>query len=146
MKKAIAEKWIAALRSKKYKQGQKLLKSKSPRGVVRHCCLGVLCELYQNDRRRKKMKPLPTDSFLPDDDRYDDGVPIKSRVCEFDSFYSTLPPRVVKWAGMHSDEGDFDTPEILPDDSIGSTLVMLNDGGLDFEEIADIIEDRVAEL
>ena len=40
MKKEIADKWVAALRSGKYKQG---------RGKLRHednfCCLGVLCEI-----------------------------------------------------------------------------------------------------
>lgn len=145
MKKSVAEKWIAALRSKKYRQGQKLLKFKSPRGVTRHCCLGVLCEIYQKERRAKGMKTLPAASFKPDG-KYDDGVPAGSRICEFDTFYATLPSRVVKWAGMVSDEGVFETPEILPDSTSGESLVQLNDGGFNFEEIADAIEARVDEL
>lgn len=145
MKKAIAEKWVAALRSKKYRQGKQLLKSKSPAGVVRHCCLGVLCELYQNDRRRKKMKPMPVGSFFPDGGVYDTGVPRNSRICEFDSNYGSLPYRVMRWAGMKSDDGSFDT-DVPFNESSADNLAYLNDNGAKFAEIADIIEDRVKEL
>lgn len=41
MKKEIADKWIAALESGEYKQGQNVLRSDD--GF--YCCLGVLCEL-----------------------------------------------------------------------------------------------------
>jgi hypothetical protein len=40
MKKAIKKKWIAALRSGKYKQGRHRLAH-----AGRYCCLGVLCEI-----------------------------------------------------------------------------------------------------
>ncbi len=40
MKKDIADKWVTALRSGKYKQTQGQLKSED-----RYCCLGVLCEI-----------------------------------------------------------------------------------------------------
>lgn len=91
------------------------------------------------------MKPLAAASFKPAG-KYDEGVPERSRICEFDTFYATLPPRVVKWAGMASDEGVFETTEMLPDATFGESLVQLNDGGLNFEEIADAIEARIDEL
>lgn len=61
MNKEIKEKWVAALRSGKYKQGYNRLKNiilvAERKDVVTHCCLGVLCELaveenicYENDR------------------------------------------------------------------------------------------------
>jgi hypothetical protein len=41
----IKAKWVAALRSGKYKQGRRALKQKDKNGVVCHCCLGVLLEV-----------------------------------------------------------------------------------------------------
>lgn len=40
MKKEIAEEWVKALRSGKYKQGRNFLKKDD-----KFCCLGVLCEI-----------------------------------------------------------------------------------------------------
>lgn len=42
MKPAIKKKWVAALRSGKYKQGKDQLKTSEER----FCCLGVLTDLY----------------------------------------------------------------------------------------------------
>lgn len=42
MKKEIADKWVAALRSGQYKQGREYLR----RGD-QYCCLGVLCEVVE---------------------------------------------------------------------------------------------------
>ena len=38
------EKWVAALRSGEYKRGTSHLKSENNK-VVKHCCLGVACEI-----------------------------------------------------------------------------------------------------
>ena len=43
MNKTIKKKWLAALRSDKFTQGEGSLK-RTQDGTVRHCCLGVLCE------------------------------------------------------------------------------------------------------
>lgn len=145
MKKAIAEKWVKALRSKKYLQGKKLLKYKSPRGVVRHCCLGVLCELYQQDRRAKKMKPLKTTRFVAVPSAISCDVPRNSKICEFDINYGTLPHRVMKWAGMRTEDGDLGDIEYFNGEEYHD-LVALNDGGASFTEIADVIETNVKSL
>ena len=42
MKKSIADKWIRALRSGKYKQGTRVLHNE---GNNTYCCLGVLCKI-----------------------------------------------------------------------------------------------------
>ena len=59
MKTNSAKLWVKALRSGKYKQGYKQLKTVSTKGD-RHCCLGVLCELAV----QKKV----ISSYDPDDD------------------------------------------------------------------------------
>lgn len=147
MKKTIAEKWVKALRSKKYRQGQMALKTKSSRGTVRHCCLGVLCELYQKDRRAKKLPPLPTEN-IPEAEIDKDSQPqCPPRGCVFTFGDDTieLPHRVVKWAGMVSNGGNFHEPFIFEGESVDN-LIYLNDCGCKFEQIAQVIEDRVKEL
>ena len=44
MKKGLKARWVAALRSGKYKQGTRELRKDRVRSV-QHCCLGVLCEI-----------------------------------------------------------------------------------------------------
>ena len=44
MDKETKDKWVAGLRSGKYKQGRGMLKRNAV-GGVKHCCLGVLCEI-----------------------------------------------------------------------------------------------------
>jgi hypothetical protein len=41
----LRDRWLAALRSGEYEQGQNRLKYRDHDGVVRHCCLGVLCDV-----------------------------------------------------------------------------------------------------
>ena len=48
MKKRIADKWIRALRSGKYKQGDKVLCNIKPYGNAEFCCLGVLDYIHTN--------------------------------------------------------------------------------------------------
>lgn len=45
MNKELKKKWVEALRSGKYQQGTNYLKQRGESGVIRHCCLGVLCEI-----------------------------------------------------------------------------------------------------
>lgn len=45
MDKKIKEKWVKALRSKKYKQTRGSLKDDSG-----YCCLGVLCDIHDQDQ------------------------------------------------------------------------------------------------
>jgi len=132
MKKKIAEKWIKALRSGKYRQGKKVLKQRSKRGVVRHCCLGVLCELYQKEHDRKM--EIKQTSPAPGDE-----VPKDCKLYRFHDSTATLPKRVMRWAGMQSDEGfvPFDNYDYGYEGS--KTLAELNDNGCPFKEIADII-------
>lgn len=46
MKKELRDKWLAALRSGEYKQGEgQLVKRGISPGIVRYCCMGVLREV-----------------------------------------------------------------------------------------------------
>lgn len=74
MNKDIADKWVEALRSGKYKQGRGLLK-----GEVGFCCLGVLCDI----------------SNLSTSERDDMNL---NTYC---GKVNTLPSTVMKWAGIN---------------------------------------------
>jgi hypothetical protein len=144
MKKEIAKKWVRALRSGKYKQAKSVLKTKTKKGLVRHCCLGVLCELYQNDCKRKKKKGLRVLEIEP----YGYEAPETSTVFEFNDDPTVLPETVRSWAGLKSDDGRFrnEDTEFASKGEICRNLVALNDNGAKFEKIADIIEANVTNL
>lgn len=78
MRKDIADEWVKALRSGKYKQGKQFLKT----GEY-YCCLGVLCDISRLDKWR-----------VIDHSYY---------LCK--NF--VLPEKVVEWAGMKSSTGSF---------------------------------------
>ncbi len=136
MYKDIAEQWVTALRSGKFKQGSGFL-----RVGDEYCCLGVLCELYRRDQQ-KETEEAP--DWKASDSDYNPSVQ------RF--IYTTvdLPSEVVEWAGMNSDIGevalrpqdfyslDEDIRRNLTTD--GENLAILNDGGATFEQLADIIE------
>ncbi len=113
------KKWVKALRSGKYKQGQGLLKQKDHNNVIRHCCLGVLCELYNEDTKEKKKKKLTEEV----DDDYG--------ACIFNEEVDYLPEIVKDWAGLTDNTG-----YIGPFES----LAALNDDGKTFKTISYIIE------
>jgi hypothetical protein len=52
MKSALKSKWVAALRSGKYKQTKQTLKREEADGSASFCCLGVLCEISPAVRER----------------------------------------------------------------------------------------------
>ena len=54
MKKELRDKWCAALRSGKYKQGEGALKERDWNGKITFCCLGVLRELAPGLARKHR--------------------------------------------------------------------------------------------
>lgn len=126
MNDEIKKKWIAALRSGEYKQGNSVLKREDD-----FCCLGVLCDLHRKETNSGKWAhKTPTGSLMYE-------------CSEHDSSYVALPVNVVDWANG----SNFKDWEYL--DSSGSfgknllsrsLLSALNDNGTKFEEIAEIIE------
>ena len=143
MNQEIKAKWVNALRSGDYEQGQGALKN--PDG--QYCCLGVLCDLYDKHR----MEEFGAESSWAVDtvslneyisvlgDRTEVGVPSNE---------------VVDWAGLPDNNPEvlIDLPEVLIlEDEIEEEkyqyelpIAELNDDhGLTFTELADLIEEQL---
>jgi hypothetical protein len=111
-----AQKWVDALRSGKFRQGESQLKIDDP-DDPRHCCLGVLCEVA-------RVEGLDF-GFLPDD--------------------SYLPETVMEWVGLKSQQAHY-RERTRDGNSEDGSLVQMNDSGASFAEIADFIEERAEQL
>ena len=118
MKKEVADKWVAALRSDVYVQGKDMLANEDR---TEHCCLGVLCEIAIENGVRVRVRTEGEEFTRYDGESY------------------RLPHVVKEWADMMFNDGrlfDEDTEDLPPD-----SLAELNDSGLSFKEIADHIEE-----
>lgn len=128
MKKNVMKKWVKALRSGKYKQGRSFLKQFNSKKQPRHCCLGVLCELYNEEMKKNHKKSLIVDTT-------GDSFGIARTVCFFGANDSGLPKVVKDWSGMRGSFGFFRT-----DTNDEESLSNLNDTGKTFKTISKIIE------
>lgn len=124
----VKTKWVKALRSKKYKQTDGVLKNEDG-----YCCLGVLCDVYRKDLKLKPHKIW--------DDEYNFIVKKgKDGGCD-EVEDATLPPDVAVWAGL---KGPKRSDPTVTYDKRRLSLSQLNDSeGLTFEAIADIIETQL---
>lgn len=52
LKPAIKRRWLKALRGGEYQQGRNALVQTDPKYGEGFCCLGVLCDLIENDKNR----------------------------------------------------------------------------------------------
>lgn len=112
-----AKKWVAALRSGKYKQGTRYL-TVIKNGKEFDCCLGVACKLYMEEGNALQVEQQNSHlRYIPpmDEGGADSGV---------------LPVPVRKWLGLTFSNGNSDS----------ICLSSLNDNGKSFEEIAKVIE------
>ena len=126
MNKKIAKKWVKALRSGKYKQEREVLHN-TTYVMESFCCLGVLCDLYQQDRRSKKKKMLDVEN--------------KWSHVTYDGADTYLPDAVREWAGMKTNHGSWDN------NKVDLNLVYLNDEKRNsFKTIASVIEKNVENL
>lgn len=127
MKKEIAKKWIKALRSGKYKQGNGCLKQTDlKKNKTYHCCLGVLCEIYNEQMTKSKKKKLNDDM-----DKYG--------LHSFNKDIEVLPENVRDWSGVDGCTGHFRNI-INYDDYPYASLAAMNDRGCSFKKIANTIE------
>ncbi len=115
MDKVWKAKWLEALRSGKYKQGQTRLRDSENN----FCCLGVLCDLVDRNQWTK---------VLSQDEYYFFGED-RGRTS------AVLPNFVIDIVGFGDRTGYFKEDQV-----ISNSLVGLNDSGKSFKEIADIIE------
>lgn len=129
MKKEVAEKWIEALTSGKYKQGKGQLRNSNDE----YCCLGVLCDLYRKETGDGEW----ADSHKNYQSVFFDGSP-----------YS-LPEKVIDWAEMKSKSGvysEVDHKWLVFKKTTMNNLSNINDEGKSFEQIAGIIEENMEAL
>lgn len=138
MDPAVKAKWLEALRSDEFVQGKNYLCADG-----NYCCLGVLSELAFRDGAVSKSQSI-----------------VRETITTYGDFPSTgvTPTEVVRWAGL-SQEIPYIPVEALSaeqvgrlEDSLGDRLevhldgrkvvgvALLNDNGLTFGEIADLIE------
>lgn len=136
MKKNIANKWVKALRSKKFNQGQDLLcqniTDSKGKTIKAHCCLGVLCDLYNKEHTGKDQLKV----------NYD-----KSGFYYYNRNAEVLPKKVMQWAGLKSRYGEFTAGCRLKKEFRDyESLSELNDGGASFKTIANFIEKNYEKL
>jgi len=115
MKKSIKKRWIAALRSGKFRQGEQMLMTDD--GA--YCCLGVLCRLYTREKKKKF-----------------DKVVIYSRT-------TWLPEEVAEWAGVDRKVGAKPFTEGFRDSLSDLNDGVYGNVSKNFNQIADIIEEKL---
>ena len=114
-----AKKWVHALRSKQYAQTTGTL-CKEGKSYDKFCCLGVACDLYQQE---KGDLIIENHHYCVDELSYDGCT-------------GSLPIKVQTWLGLTTRMGDYDCKD----------LTVENDNGKSFKQIAQIIEDNEKEL
>jgi hypothetical protein len=106
MKKKIAQKWAAALRSGKYRQAKGALCAADDAG---YCCLGVLCELYREETQKGQWISRA----------FDVGG---------NRWAFKLPQSVAAWAGVRSAVGMYrETSSLMEDNDQGKTFAEIAD-------------------
>lgn len=125
MKPEVKELWLQALRSGEYFQGKGFLHTDRPGEHPQFCCLGVLCDIA--------VKLDPT--ILP--------VRRDATEVSYAGRIQFLPITIAEWAGLEGDSPEIEY-EDLDYDADYPTRVMsladMNDNGLDFKYIANMIE------
>ena len=127
MNSKVKQKWLDALRSGEYQQGDGCLYNGS-----RYCCLGVLTDLYIQEFDDKEWEPLD----LEYSSEYDlkGGQMSKSEIHADPLRGQFLSQEVTDWAGLS------DADPIVNNGGINESLSEANDCGYSFDEIADLIE------
>jgi hypothetical protein len=118
-----AKRWIEALKSGKYFQGQGVLHQRK-NAYNLFCCLGLACHLYQEASGDLDVKVNNLGGYSYDGD----------------TVY--LPPAVRDWLGLNDCTGNIDGEAGLTVQS----LTYINDNGWTFAEIAEFIEEHESEV
>lgn len=127
MNSQIKQKWIDSLRSGKYQQGQSKLYSGDG-----FCCLGVLCDIYAKEVGDKSWVMKDPD-YKFDAEKFDYWY--------FDDQSECLPECVQDWAELN-EKDPVVTNRVVGEDYV-TTLASLNDRGVTFEDLADMIESQL---
>lgn len=114
MNPEVKAKWVEALRNGNYEQGRSALKSGNT--VPQFCCLGVLCDLAEQEGIVESSGGGMYTRFTATADLYDSSM-------------TTLPRAVADWAGIELESG-----------LVGRVMTMNDHEGKSFDEIADHID------
>jgi hypothetical protein len=115
LKLQVKSRWVAALRGGQFEQTERALKNADG-----YCCLGVLCALHAEETGNK-WRELVKDNHP----------------CLYLEESDYLPEEVQAWAGLLERDPSIDYEM---EESWAGSLSDLNDNGIPFEKIADIIE------
>ena len=133
MNQTAKAKWVEALRSGEFQQGQGSLKRLNSDGSFGHCCLGVLCEVYIKEHPPTSLTWVP--SLLNEN-----TLAIGTKT-------DYLPLPVMQWAGLPAAYGTVlvcSLPDLKNPGQIVNTkkaMPVLNDSyRVPFAELADMIE------
>ena len=128
MNELIKQKWVEALTSGEYSQGKGCLNN----GQGGFCCLGVLTDLYVKEHGLEW-------EFI----EYEDTP-------SFDGEAYITPLDVQAWSGIYTkvpylpfaERANFigKDPEPIPEADISTSIAALNDEGITFPQIADLIK------
>ena len=136
MKKAIADKWVKALNSGKYAQTEGRL-CKNGYKNDSFCCLGVLTDLYIQDKHKTTKNGKYTCGWEAETE-------FNKKIYSFEGETEELPQKVAKWAGMKSTYGDIKWGNKDLGIEFKSTdfdsLIDMNDSGKSFKDIAQVIK------
>lgn len=117
MNEEFKKEWVEALESDKFTQGRGLLHT--PSGL---CCLGVACYLLEK-------KGVLTKTILKEDNVVRYGI---------EENPALLPKEAIEYMGVESS-----SPQVLTMDLCHVSLSSLNDNGMTFKEIAQIIREQL---
>ena len=120
-----AKKWVAALRSGEYRQTQGILQDSNG-----FCCLGVACDLYAKEHPEARWMQTDNGVYIFNALPSQPTTSVRSG--------TILPAPVQQWLGLTSADGELA--------GIDESLLLYNDRGTPFEQIAHIIESKEAEL
>lgn len=126
-RKELIELWVAALRSGNYKQGLGQLRSFNDE----YCCLGVLCEVYQQNIGGLEIRVEEVTDFRGDDE----ALVVIDRFYRYNECATALPDPVMEAVGIKTPYASFET------DNEKASLANLNDHSWTFEQIANLIEE-----
>jgi hypothetical protein len=125
MNKEIKEQWVSALRSGKYKQGNGALRNIKDE----FCCLGVLCDIVAPEKWELNNKTLLY------------GIDNKSKYLETAVLFSEIRELTGVELTCVGEYGEFEG-SVSYNNIDHDNLVSLNDEGMSFEEIANVIEEK----
>ncbi len=137
-----AQRWVEALRSGDYQQGQYVLRQPVAGDADVYCCLGVACELYIEAGGTDLTRELGMGEGRSHHNKSvyvykSDNLRGQAAGGTSHDRTATLPTVVVQWLGLSNASGGWD---VWDGEFESHGLTGMNDGGASFDQIADLIE------